>query len=687
MSNAESGPRNTLLFQLVATFLFYASLWFVRHQLVLHLNLDIPHAATAGLTLGWLYDVAAALLPLGIAYLVQGCLTVPARFIWFPIALFTWLAVVGNMMYFRFFEARLEWWVVTTHFEDLLVVKGIAGDLLQAWPTFVSFALFVAASIVNFFGKRPADSPSKPLWRRQAPVLAQGAVVLVLLLLVRQSPIWFKTNVHQGSILSDQILTVWWMDWTKQSKDLNKNVRSAPELHAGTLKNATTVLAEYRDYLEPTGGKPSGAKPFHAIQKDANWPLNYQFKPDPAVTRALRERLGLPVDKDINVLLFFVETFRAYEYMHPKIGPKILPRTRDVVEKHGIFFTQAYSSANITVNGQFSTMCSMIPNIIDPPTYMSAPQLRVKCIQEYLKDTGYRTVWLNSYFADYHNKKGFEQSHGMEQFYDQEDFKKLGVNEVLEGSWGGLADKPFLQASLKVLENVSKEGKPFFANLLTINTHAPWTVIKEGPLPVDIVRDTEEHQNYRAYLSRLRYVDEAMGDFFDAFFKSPISDNTVVVMLGDHGTWVRPHLPVDPVKTLEMWNRIPMAVISKNMKKPEQLHHPVHQADVAPTIAMLTGKAGETTWIGRSLFNETGSPWVVPSGKSVAYRTTNRACYPDKRQARMRCFDLTGGKDPLFSDLSELPEDPAQSGFFLRVIRANQQVIRLNLLSPTKKGT
>ena len=126
--------------------------------------------------------------------------------------------------------------------------------------------------------------------------------------------------------------------------------------------------------------------------------------------------------------------------------------------------------------------------------------------------------------------------------------------------------------------------------------------------------------------------------------------------------------------------RIPIAVITKNMPRPQVRRRPVHQVDVAPAAALVAGVSGPVTWVGKGLFSKTGegSPWVFMASKRLYWRTKTRACYDG------RCFRLDG-RDPLFdANLPELPPQPALNKFFRKVVNENGRAIGRNLILPRK---
>ena len=65
-------------------------------------------------------------------------------------------------------------------------------------------------------------------------------------------------------------------------------------------------------------------------------------------------------------------------------------------------------------------------------------------------------------------------------------------------------------------------------------------------------------ERYLGYLSRLRYLDQSLGAFFERFFASPLADDTVVVILGDHGLGIPTVFAQPYFQKIEMRSRIPL---------------------------------------------------------------------------------------------------------------------------------
>ena len=103
--------------------------------------------------------------------------------------------------------------------------------------------------------------------------------------------------------------------------------------------------------------------------------------------------------------------------------------------------------------------------------------------------------------------------------------------------------------------------------------------------------------------------------------------------------------------------------------------------DVAPTVAALAGLEGPTSWVGRSLFAEQGTPWVMRvAGAGLQYRVGARACYSAVGASGLQCFDATGS-DPLYdAELPQRSEQPELTAFLSEVADASSRVIMLDRL-------
>jgi phosphoglycerol transferase MdoB-like AlkP superfamily enzyme len=314
------------------------------------------------------------------------------------------------------------------------------------------------------------------------------------------------------------------------------------------------------------------------------------------------------------------------------------------------------------------------------PTYSRQPYAKVTCLPSLFKENGYDTYWMNPYHRYFGGKYVFETNHGMDHFLDREFFVPRTSDEAKASREWGVSDDTFLSEAIEKLESIHQDGKPFFAHLLTTGTHAPWQILPGYPLSPEMQKWSEGNSDYAGYLSSAQGLDHALGKFFDRFFKSPLAKDTVIVVMGDHGTGVvPPHADLSQLQTNLLWPRIILSVISKNLQNPKVVTHPVHQMDVAPLLTSIAGISRPGSWLGREpLVSGQGTLWVKRNGYRFLYRTPDRLCGKLAGSKPLLCWQFAAQADPMFESGPHLvSENEEQTHWFKSVIDANEALLEL----------
>ncbi|MCC7441894.1 MAG: LTA synthase family protein [Bdellovibrionales bacterium] len=608
-----------------APLLAVISFWALRAQVVADAEVGLARAWELRLHEGLLRDLAVVILALGFGALGSALAGRRARGGWraglVPLLLFWGMALL-NVVYFRFFKSPLEWWVARDHAGDFFVVSDVGGGLALTALVALSVALMAGALVLGF---RSGWGGFGPLSRARA----WGAAVAVALvfLLVRQSPVWFRTR-GGASALSHQVTLSW-----------AGTLLSRPHSAGAAVEDSEVK------FLEP-GETRARLREFRLRGVGAG-----RAEPAPApkgeLLRARRHRMGLPLEGPIHVVILFLESQRAYEVLHPKWGPLVAPRLNAAFGRHGLLFTQSYSSAGLaglTVKGQFATLCSFYSNRGGAAVYIRYPKLQVTCLGELFAEAGAQTIWMNPYHKGFHNKADFESRHGMRRFLDLEHFRLGGQED--EHGWG-LLDGTFLKLAAEELSKAAASG-PVFAHLTTTGAHPPFAERDDGPLGPELGGLLEgASDSYRGYLSRVRAADTASGAFIDSVFASPEGGRTLLVVLGDHGTTAKPPGDWGPVAARELFHRIPIAFLTRDLKAPQRVTRVAHQIDVAPTLAAIAGLERPAGWLGRDLLAGTGSPFLFGGAEGASFRDEAGGCWPGSEGPI--CMDGTN-LDPLFGE-------------------------------------
>jgi len=645
-----------------AVLCFFTAYALMRNLIANELGLGLAARYRQGFFVALFADASLCFLPAAVGALA-GCIIPRAR-AWLQSALsFLCFALFATQVcYFLFFRKSFEPWMLGYGAGNLIAIRGVVLHFFSLPPMMLALALFSAGLVLQVLALSKASANSRG--RRGALLLAAAAWFSVVLV-VKQTPVWLRVPILEESSVSQNIAWRWWTNW---SNGKNKPL-SMSEL-AERAKEAPQILNELRlmrgDEL-----------PLNATRSSGAISLLHALGPDPEKLARLRQDFGLPAQGPINVVILFMESARSFEFLHPEIGPKSYPRLHEIFKNHGVFFPQAATTASMTVQGQFTTLCSAFDVSKGLPVYTESPYLKIRCLPAVFADNGYSTYWMNPFEKTFSGKYLFESQHGMQNFLDHDTFRAKDESDSRNGSDWGVSDKVFLDQAFDRLSEIHSRGKPFFAHLLTTGTHMPWHTMAGYNLDPKLDQLEKSDPSYQGYLSSVRALDDAVGIFFDRFFKSPLARDTLIIVMSDHGTGVRPPYPaLSPLQERLIWPRIILGAVTSGMKMPGERNYPVNQVDVAPLIAAVAGLSGDVTWLGRDPLEGSGTPWMSISSGRFAYRTDNRICAKLGVDKSIHCWLAANGTDPLLEEkLSEIPESPNVSKRLRKMLDADDALV------------
>ncbi len=690
----------TLIMAIAGALLAYLALITLRFELLNELNLTWQQALQGEINYGTQYDMAI---------LLSGWTVCLALYVLFglapkvPVIIINWVIYIpnlSNLLFFKYFGMRLEWDLVKEHIVDLPSVADSAVALSLNVATILSIITMLASSVLIALCPKWHSWPPHHFTKRWQDILLFSRLPMLfitVLSLLTSLGLWnFWVDTQRTGLLSSQIIKIWVDQICGYQVFANKSAATfvLAKNTKPPLEKPAEILADYRKLLEKSPYKSSEnyadgfsdypLEPELISAGDPAWPLLSTLEKDDNFSQKMRENLGLPATGKPNVIMLFVESFRAYEFLHPEFGPFTFPQTKELLAKHGIFFPKTYSSSwasGQTARGQFSTECSIMPNNQGQPTYVAYTALSILCLPEFLRQNGYETVWTATISSSFHTMGLWASLHGYNKFYDGDYFE--GKVPPIEPGWGK-EDYGYLEESVKLLESIAKEGKPIYANLQTLSTHHPHSIMPGYEIPDYLKEKYKMNDEYEKFFSRWRYEDAALGNFFNKLFASELGDNTIVIMVGDHASPGRSGDKVPILALQERHSRIVLALVTKNMKKPAEIPWPVHQIDIAPTVAHIIGLSGKVSWLGRGLFARPGSPWIYSfGGGRQQFVLGERHCY--KLPGRENCFDVKEG-DPLFAKKptpqSFNEKDEKMLDYVDTFYRANLEAIAGNKIYP-----
>lgn len=219
-----------------------------------------------------------------------------------------------------------------------------------------------------------------------------------------------------------------------------------------------------------------------------------------------------------NVIVIIWESFTAKAVGSLGGLPNITPRF-DELTKEGILFTNLYASGNRSDKGMVAILSGYpaqpTESIIKIPTKTrSLPSL-----PHAFKEKGYHTSFYYGGETEFANMKTYFLQQDFNKITDINSFEKKDMNS----KWGA-HDHVVLN---RLLEDLDQAKSPFFATLFTLSSHEPFEV----PVPTVIKGNSQEN----LFLNALHYSDESIGNFIQTAKTKPWWNNTVIVILADHG--------------------------------------------------------------------------------------------------------------------------------------------------------
>ncbi|KPG85963.1 LTA synthase family protein [Pseudomonas sp. RIT-PI-o] len=324
---------------------------------------------------------------------------------------------------------------------------------------------------------------------------------------------------------------------------------------------------------------------------------------------AVRRDYMPPADKTLpikNVVVILMESMAGHSVGALGAPGNITPYL-DKLSKEGLLFDRFFSNGTHTHQGMFATM-ACFPNLPGFEYLMQTPEgsHKLSGLPQVLSARDYDDVYVyNGDFA-WDNQSGFFSNQGMTNFVGRNDF----VNPVFSDPTWGVSDQDMFDRGLQELK-ARENGKPFYALLQTLSNHTPYAL--PTPLPVERVTD---RGSLNEHLTAMRYSDWALGQFFEKARKEKYFNETLFVIVGDHGFGNERQITE---MDLGRFN-VPMLMIAPGIQQKfgARDHTVGTQIDIVPTImGRLGGEVRHQCW-GRDLLNlpegDTGFGVIKPSG-------------------------------------------------------------------------
>jgi len=270
------------------------------------------------------------------------------------------------------------------------------------------------------------------------------------------------------------------------------------------------------------------------------------------------------------------------------------------IAKESVLFRNQFSVANGTTPAITTIFSGLLPSThgvihqfpyTKPEEYERAAKIAF-WFPSFLKDRGYETMafdWLGEWF-----EKGFD-------YYKESE-------EELEGLFA-----PTRMTVDLAISRIKKARKPFFAFLHLWDTHFPFpnTPYKgSGANDVDKILHSIKDDKQREYVKKrietiklyslddiigkydetIKIIDREIGRLYDFLKQEELLDNTIVIILGDHGDVISEHgIYFANCGLFDEAVKAPMIIKLPGLKGKE-INELVQNTDIVPTILDFMGE-------------------------------------------------------------------------------------------------
>jgi phosphoglycerol transferase MdoB-like AlkP superfamily enzyme len=507
--------------------------------------------AAVWLTLPWW--LAAALLPRSwhaarpLAWLARAAMA--------AVFFGTLFVAAAEIFFFEDFRSRFNFVAV----DYLLYPTEVGGNIWESYPTGWILAGLATASVAALLAleRRRARLPAGPqpaLWTRLRPLALALAFAVA-------SAIWYPSVPHLSSdreideLAENGYVTFW--------RALLGDGETYQGLYPET--DAAAALERVQQRLDP------GASAAGGFARDST-------------TRRVAATAG-PHARNVVVVLeesFGSEFVRSLAPAYPY--PVDLAPELERVAAQGTLFTHALSTGNRTIRAIEATT-SGLPPLPGVSIVRRSASTGLFTLPGVLAEHGYRTEFVYGGRALFDEVGPYLERNGVGRVVDQADFP----DTAFRTAWG-VCDEAILDRALVEMDELARSGSPFYLLALTVSNHRPYH------FPQDAVR---WDPRMKARPNAVRYADHALGRFFDALRTRPYFDETLLVVMGDHGTRVYGAAEI-PLASYE----VPVVFVGPGVAPAGTRDDSLASSlDIPPTILGALGIDYASRFFGRDLFH------------------------------------------------------------------------------------
>ncbi|MEK5240188.1 LTA synthase family protein [Paenibacillus sp. FSL L8-0470] len=329
--------------------------------------------------------------------------------------------------------------------------------------------------------------------------------------------------------------------------------------------------------------------------------------------------------KGKNLIIIQLESFQSFLMGLKVDGLEITPNLNRLMDE-SLYFPNFYqmvgqgntSDAEFVVNSSYYI----------PPqgaATMAYVDKDLPSLPKLLQANGYQTATFHTNDVEFWNRGELYSSLGWEQYYDH---KFFGDEDTF---FFGSSDEVLYRRSAEKLKEMDDSSKPFYAQVISMSAHHPFTIPAEKyqmKLP-----ERYEGTFVGDYIRSQNYADYAFGQFVEELKASGVWNNSLIMVYGDHMGLPIYSLDHDDKELMteiygheyeysDMLN-IPLIIHAGDSLKPQTLEQVGGEIDIMPTAASLLGVSmANNIHFGQDLLSQTYNllpqRYYLPTGSFIA---------------------------------------------------------------------
>lgn len=364
------------------------------------------------------------------------------------------------------------------------------------------------------------------------------------------------------------------------------------------------------------------------------------------------------IAKDKNVIFVSAESLQSFVIENTLHGEEVTPFLNRLIDDPGTFYFENFyhqTGQGKTSDSEFITENSLYP-IASGAVFFTHADNNYYAMPEALKQHGYQSVVFHANTETFWNRNQMYESLGIDTFYDYDSYDVTEENSI---GWG-LKDKPFFEQTIPYMKELET---PFYAKLITITNHFPFDLEEEDKT---LANYDSNSKTLNQYFSTVRYMDEAIEQFFMHLKLNGLYEDSIIIIMGDHDGISANHNKamaqylnkeeITPYDLLQL-QRVPFYIHIPGYEHGERMDKIAGQVDIKPTVLRLLGlDTSNDLYFGNDLFHDDRKGFItLRNGDFISddYVFASEICYDRETGEPIDALNMYGEEESACAEVSK----------------------------------